>query len=70
MVEDDHQTAMEEVEAVAVAEVDPVEVEEVDNINIREVHPQLLKNKEAMVATTIQIDHKVQCHQEHTIDNI
>jgi len=40
VVEDDHQTTMEEeAGAVAVAEVDPVEVEEVE-INIREVHPQ------------------------------
>ena len=52
---------MEEAVAVVVAAVDPAaEVEEVE-INTHEVHPQPLKNKEAVVIT-IQIDHKVQCH--------
>jgi len=52
---------------VAVVEADPVEVEEVDKI-ILEVHPQHHKNNAITMVTTIQIDHKVQCHQEHTID--
>ena len=38
MVEDDHQTTMEEAGGVAVVEVDPAEVEEVE-INTHEVHP-------------------------------
>ena len=59
----------EEAVVVAVAEVDPAEVEEVDKISIQEVHPLHHKSNATTMVITIQIDHRVQCHQEHTIDN-